>query len=114
MRLQIPKCGQLLKLSSDWSFDLIRHYDNMSLWQKLQIPITFYGDPLHITNMEVMIPKGTILTLKKIQAKPKTKNGQSRIYFSITKKSNKQSHLASTKFFASLEDANLIEFDYVE
>lgn len=107
MKLHIPMIEQRLKLSSDWEFVLKSNWDNSTLWSK-------FGIPKGIDEIEVVVPAGTILTVKNMKVRRRGKADDGRIYLHIVRKHNKDSHLAGSKFFCTRDEANSIEFEAAE
>ncbi|MFM2394619.1 MAG: hypothetical protein RLZZ546_2601 [Bacteroidota bacterium] len=105
MILFIPDIGSKIHLTKDWTFVLYDEYRNSNVFQKLGLN--------RGGNTVITIPKGTVLTTKRIYIKQNSPQ-YSSITFSIAKKDSVDKRLWSAKFWVSLNDANKIEFELSE
>jgi len=108
MKLYIPKLGDELKLTSDWTFKLESEYRNSGLYDEL------YGERNrqrgyrdHETK-DTTLPKDTVLKVDRIYIRQGSEDYDSvtfRISYCPNTKLNKK------RFWVKLNDANNIEFE---
>lgn len=125
MKLYIPAIGELIQLTSDWTFVLHNESRNHTLMTFVNDPReqTYYGslsDPLPCT-----IPAGAILSVDRIYIKkgaPEFDSMTFRWKGMSTQPSIEQDWKGNdvkvprkpVRFWAKLKDVNNIEFDHVQ
>ncbi|WKZ86281.1 hypothetical protein N5B55_04845 [Ralstonia pickettii] len=108
-RLFIPPLGSELILAADWTFSLFAEYRNTALFKalKLKEPRDKYGCYDPNLSAPVALPAGTTLFVRRYYIRQGMK-GFDSVTFSA--KIGKKQH----RFWVKLEDANRMEFDFVE
>lgn len=122
-RLFIPDIGSTIILSEDWTFTLHSEYRNETLAKKLGFKLsggawvsetpmvsknpweTMFGKECGLEVLQVTIPKGTEMTVRRMYVK-QNQAAYASITFSIKKGPYKGS-----KFWVKLKDANNIHFE---
>ena len=113
MKLYIPRLGNKLQLSENWTFDLYSEYRNNSLLKKLlsknwiEDYTKFIQTGQNVSPIKVTLPKGTVLNVERIYIR-KGASDYDSITFKIEDCDNKE--LIKSRFWVKLKDANF-EFE---
>jgi hypothetical protein len=112
MKFYIPEIGDEIVLSKDWKFIVTKEYRNEHLIKKF-LPekikgekTIWHGDDYGKGIGEIIIPKGTVLSIDRIYIR-KGASDYSSVTF-IIKSEGKEKKI---RFFAKLQDCNNIEFE---
>lgn len=137
MKLNIPDVGFKMTLTSDWTFDLIREYRNISLWNLFVDPdieavaVKAYDERMWEFNarveeaieqgvtvlqieevkmpfVSVTLPAGTELSVDRIYIR-KGASDYSSVTFNVLSIPNVKKK-GRVRFFASLDDVNNLEY----
>lgn len=109
MKLYIPRLGDRLILSADWTFKLYDEHRNDALFKALKIPFPVDGDGRrqcygrHQLSVTVTLPAGTELAARRIYIR----QGQ-RAFDSVTFSAKIGGKFR--RFWAKLDEVNGIEF----
>lgn len=118
MRLYVPRIGDRIKLTADWSFDLYAEHRNMDFFRKqhpdVQNP-NRWGWQAPLSVALTTLPAGTILRVERVyvratnQGRDKEDSYDSLTFRAIDPKTGK----GVGRFWVKLPDANRIEFETV-